>query len=184
MLHPERGRSANRNTTKLAVAAAAMTLLSGCAMAMPLRPLATSSQDSRDRDFYCRADPKCSHRGAARRIAYQRSQPVDGGQIHDPPDFNLKAANRRARCASPIRVGPSSANLSDVLRTQVSTSTGNLHGRPHERILWMLGRLRPQALRKRNEVPIERALLRRALGAMVSGDINVPSGPMGEGGRL
>ena len=97
MLHPERGRSANRNTTKLAVAAAAMTLLSGCAMAMPLRPLATSSQDSRDRD------PKCSHRGAERRIAYQRSQPVDSGQIHDPPDFNLKAANRRARCASPMR---------------------------------------------------------------------------------
>ena len=62
MLHPEPGRSANRNTTKLAVAAAAMTLLSGCAMAMPLRPLATSSQDSRDRDFYCRADPKCSHK--------------------------------------------------------------------------------------------------------------------------
>jgi hypothetical protein len=29
-----------------------MILLSGCAMAMPLRPLATSSQDSRDRDFY------------------------------------------------------------------------------------------------------------------------------------
>jgi hypothetical protein len=43
-------------------AAAAMILLSGCAMAMPLRPLATSSQDSRDRDFYCRADPKCSHK--------------------------------------------------------------------------------------------------------------------------
>jgi hypothetical protein len=62
MLHPEHGRSANRNTTKLAAAAAAMILLSGCAMAMPLRPLATSSQDSRDRDFYCRADPKCSHK--------------------------------------------------------------------------------------------------------------------------
>ena len=60
MLHPEPGRSANRNTAKLAAAAAAMTLLFGCAMAMPLRPLATSSQDSRDRDFYCRADPKCS----------------------------------------------------------------------------------------------------------------------------
>ena len=49
MLHPEPRRSANQNTTKLAAAAAAMTLLSGCAMAMPLRPLATSSQDSRDR---------------------------------------------------------------------------------------------------------------------------------------
>jgi hypothetical protein len=39
---------ANRNTTKLATA---MTLLSACAMAVPLRPLATSSQDSRDREF-------------------------------------------------------------------------------------------------------------------------------------
>ena len=94
MLHPEPGRSANQNTTKLAAAAAAMTLLSGCAMAMPLRPLATSSQDSRDRDFYCRADPKCSHRGAERLIAYQRSQPVDGGQIHDPPDFILKGGEQ------------------------------------------------------------------------------------------
>src|SRR3984893_19115618 len=91
MLHPEPGRSANRNTAKLAAAAAAMTLLFGCAMAMPLRPLATSSQDSRDRDFYCRADHKCSHSSAERRIAYQRSQPVDGGQIHDPPDFILNA---------------------------------------------------------------------------------------------
>ena len=89
MLHPETGRCRNRNTTKLAVAAAVMTLLSGGAMAVPMRPLATSSQDSRDRDFYCRADPKCSHRSAEPRIAYRPSHSVEGGQIHDPPDFIL-----------------------------------------------------------------------------------------------
>ena len=85
---------ANRNTTKLATAAAAMTLLSACAMAVHLRPLATSSQDSRDREFYCRADPKCSHRSAERRIAYRRSQPIDGGQVHDPPDFILNGGEQ------------------------------------------------------------------------------------------
>jgi hypothetical protein len=51
MLHSVPGTSANRNITKLAAAAAAMTVLAGCAMAVPLRPSATSSQDSRDRDF-------------------------------------------------------------------------------------------------------------------------------------
>jgi hypothetical protein len=71
-----------------------MTVLAGCAMAVPLRPSAASSQDSRDRDFYCRADPKCSHRSAERRIASRRSQPVDGGQIHDPPDFILKGGEQ------------------------------------------------------------------------------------------
>jgi hypothetical protein len=85
---------ANRNTTKLAAAAAAMTMLSGCAMAVPLRPLATSSQDSRDREFYCRADPKCSHKSAERRIAYRRSQPIDGGQIYDPPHFILNGGEQ------------------------------------------------------------------------------------------
>jgi hypothetical protein len=94
MLHSVPGTSANRNITKLAAAVAAMTVLAGCATAVPLRPSATSSQDSRDRDFYCRADPKCSHRSAERRIAYRRSQPVDGGQIHDPPDFILNGGEQ------------------------------------------------------------------------------------------
>jgi hypothetical protein len=46
MLH---SRSANWNTLKLAAAAAAVTVLGGCAVAVPLRPLTTASQDSRDR---------------------------------------------------------------------------------------------------------------------------------------
>jgi hypothetical protein len=94
VLHSVPGTSANRNIRKLATAAAAMTVLAGCAMAVPLRPLAVSSQDSRDVDFYCRADPKCSHRSAERRMAYRRSQPVDGGQIHDPPDFILNGGEQ------------------------------------------------------------------------------------------
>jgi hypothetical protein len=92
MLHSVPGTSANRNITKLAAAAAAMTVLAGCAMAVPLHPSATSSQDSRD--FYCRADPKCSHRSAERRIAYRRSHLVDGSQIHNPPDFILKGGEQ------------------------------------------------------------------------------------------
>jgi len=92
MLRSETGTSANRSTT-LAATAAAMTLLSGCAIAVPLRPLA-SSQDSRDRDFYCRVDPKCSHKSAEGRIAYRRPQPVDGRQIHDPPDFILNGGEQ------------------------------------------------------------------------------------------
>jgi hypothetical protein len=94
MLHSVPGTSANRNVTKLAAAAAAMSVLAGCAMAVPLRPLATSSHDNRDSDFYCRADPKCSHRSAERRIAYRPSQPVAGVQIHDPPDFILNASEQ------------------------------------------------------------------------------------------
>jgi hypothetical protein len=96
MLHPEPGRSANRNTTKLAAAAAAMTLLSGCAMAMPLRPLATSSQDSRDRDFYCRADPKCSHRGAER-LGFRRPDGRGSGQFAESALDTLYVARNRGR---------------------------------------------------------------------------------------
>jgi hypothetical protein len=94
MLHSVPGTSANRNITKLAAAAAAMTVLAGCAMAVPLHPSATSFQDRRDKDFYCRADPKCSHRSAERRIAYRPSQPVEDGQIHDPPDFILNGGEQ------------------------------------------------------------------------------------------
>jgi hypothetical protein len=96
MLHSVPGTSANRNITKLAAAVAAVTVLAGCAIAVLLRPLGTSSQDNRDREFYCRADPRCSDKSAGRRIAYQRSQPVDGGQIHDPPDFILNRGEQES----------------------------------------------------------------------------------------
>ncbi len=79
---------------KVAAAVGAMTVLAACAIAVPLRPLGTSSQDNRDREFYCRADPRCSHKSAGRRIAYQPLQPVNGGQIHDPPDFILNGGEQ------------------------------------------------------------------------------------------
>jgi hypothetical protein len=89
MLYSSCGTSAHRNSSKFAAMAAAMTLLSGCAIAVPVRPPGTSYQDSRDGDFYCRADPKCSHSSPERRIAYRRSQSGDGDQADDPPDFIL-----------------------------------------------------------------------------------------------
>src|SRR5947209_3557352 len=87
MLHSESGTSAHRNIMKFVAAAAAMAVLAGCAVAVPLRPLVTSSQNSRDRHFACRASSKCPNGTTDHRVAY-RSQPVGGGKIDDdPPDF-------------------------------------------------------------------------------------------------
>ena len=78
--------SANRSI-KLAVAAAAMALLAGCAVTMPLRPLATFSQSGRA-DFACRTGAKCSNGTTDHRVSYRRSQLVGGSKIDDdPPDF-------------------------------------------------------------------------------------------------
>jgi hypothetical protein len=88
MLHSESETSAYRNIMKFAAAAAAMAVLAGCAVAVPLRPLVASSQNSRDRDFACRASSKCPNGTTDHRVAYRRSQPVDGGKIDDdPPHF-------------------------------------------------------------------------------------------------
>jgi hypothetical protein len=87
MLH---SRSANWNTLKLAAAAAAVAVLAGCAVAVPLRPLTTASQDSRDRDFACTANSKCTKAIMSNRRTSRSSQPVAGGNIvDDPPDFIL-----------------------------------------------------------------------------------------------
>jgi hypothetical protein len=88
MLHSDSETAAHRNIMKFAVAAAAMAVLVGCAVSVPLRPLATSSQNSHERDFACRAGPKCLNGITDNRVAYRRSQPVGGGKIDDdPPDF-------------------------------------------------------------------------------------------------
>jgi hypothetical protein len=95
MLHSEREASVNRNTMKFAAAAAAMAVLAGCAVSVPLRPLATSFQNSRDGDFTCTADPKCPNGTTDHRVAYRRSQPVGGGKIDDdPPDFILNSGDQ------------------------------------------------------------------------------------------
>ena len=88
MLHSEPGASVNRNAMKFAAAAAAMVVLTGCAISMPLRPLATAPQDSRDNDFACRTHAICRDGSTGHRVAYRGSQPINGGKIDDdPPDF-------------------------------------------------------------------------------------------------
>jgi len=88
MRHSKSEASASRNTMKFAAALAAIALLAGCAVAVPMRPLAMSSQDSRDRDFACATDSKCPRN---HRVASRRSQPVSSSKLEDdPPDFISK----------------------------------------------------------------------------------------------
>ena len=85
MLNSEPKASGNRNIMKFAAATAAMALLAGCAVAVPLRPLTTFSQDSRD--VACTGNSKCRN---GNQVAYRRSQPVGVGKIDDdPPNFIL-----------------------------------------------------------------------------------------------
>jgi hypothetical protein len=98
MLHSEPGASVNRNAVKFAAAAAAMAVLAGCAISMPLRPLTTAPQDSRDNNFTCRDHTKCSDGSTGHRVAYRGSQPVNGGKIDDdPPDFILNTPDQPGR---------------------------------------------------------------------------------------
>jgi hypothetical protein len=69
---------------KFAAAAAAMIILAGCAVTMPLPPLATSSRDSQ---FDCRAGSKCSNETKNARVATRGSKPIDDRIDDDPPDF-------------------------------------------------------------------------------------------------
>jgi hypothetical protein len=92
MLHSQHEASANWNTLKLVAAAAGISVLAGCAVAVPLRPLATTSQDGRDRDFACTTNSKCPNSIASHQRTSRRSQPVGGGSIaDDPPDFILNS---------------------------------------------------------------------------------------------
>jgi|RhiMetStandDraft_8_1073273.scaffolds.fasta_scaffold193616_1 hypothetical protein len=92
MLHSRHEASANWNTLKLVAAAAGISVLAGCAVAVPLRPLATTSQDGRDRDFACTTNSKCPNSIASHQRTSRRSQPVGGGSIaDDPPDFILNS---------------------------------------------------------------------------------------------
>jgi hypothetical protein len=94
MLHSELEEYANWKTMKFAAAAAAMAVLAGCAVAVPLRPLATSSQNNRNDDFACTANPRCPNGSTDHRVAYRRSQPVSGKFDDDPPDFILNSGDQ------------------------------------------------------------------------------------------
>ena len=85
MLHSRHDASANWSTFKLAAAAAGISVLAGCAVAMPLRPLATASQDGR---HHCTPSSKCPNANTSHQRTSHRSRPVGGGHIaDDPPDF-------------------------------------------------------------------------------------------------
>ncbi len=90
MMHAESDTSAYRSI-KIAIAAAVMGLVTGCAVTIPLRPLTTSSQNSQTRsspDFSCKNVAKCSNKGTDHRVAYRHSQSNGGGTMaDDPPDF-------------------------------------------------------------------------------------------------
>ena len=93
MIHLRPEASAHWNTLKLAAGAALLTVLAGCAVAVPLRPLVTASQDRRDRDLGCAASSKCPNATTNHRRTSRPSQPVAGGNIaeNDPPDFILNS---------------------------------------------------------------------------------------------
>jgi hypothetical protein len=84
---------------KFATAAAAMALLSGCAVAVPLRPLATSSQYGRDGHLACSADRKCSNASTEHRLAYRSTHSLQDSKVtsqEDPPSFILNSADQDA----------------------------------------------------------------------------------------
>jgi hypothetical protein len=94
MLHSEPEAYANRKTIKFAGVAAAMALLAGCAVAVPLRPLATYSQSTGNGDFACTANPRCPNGSTDHRVDYRRSQPVSGKFDDGPPDFILNSGDQ------------------------------------------------------------------------------------------
>src|SRR5271165_4387142 len=95
MLNSEPEPIGSQNIRKFVAAAAAMAALAGCAIAVPLPPLATSFQESRDGHFACKAGSKCPNETTNHRVAYRRSQPVGCGKIDDdPPDFILNRGDQ------------------------------------------------------------------------------------------
>jgi hypothetical protein len=86
---PRPAATASSNMLTLAILAFAALVLAGCAVAVPLRPLTTASQESRDR-VVCTANSKCATAITAQRRP-RSSQSVSAGSsiTEDPPDFIL-----------------------------------------------------------------------------------------------
>src|SRR5436190_24342007 len=88
----------SRNITKFAAAAAAAAVLTGCAVSMPLRPLATSSQNSPEGQVGCKAGSKCPREAMNHRVRCRHSQTVRAAKIDDdPPDFILNGGDQVGR---------------------------------------------------------------------------------------
>ena len=121
MLHLRYEASAYWNTLKFAAAVVGMiSVLSGCAVAV-LRPLATASQDSRDRNFACTANSKCPNANTSHQRSSRRSQPVGSGHIaDDPPDFILKGEASMLQCAATPSSG---SDLFDKRRVMAEWAT-------------------------------------------------------------
>ena len=75
MLRSELEESANW-IMKFVGVSAAMSVLASCAVAVPLRPLATSLHGRGEGDLTCTADSRCSYGNGDRQAAYRRLQPV------------------------------------------------------------------------------------------------------------
>ena len=67
---------------RFAALAAVISTLAGCAIAVPLRPLPTSPDG-----LACTASSRCPNATTSRPVAHRPSQPVQGANDRDPPDF-------------------------------------------------------------------------------------------------
>ena len=95
MLRSELEESAIWIIMKFVGVSAAMSVLASCAVAVPLRPLATSLHGRGEGDLTCTADSRCPNGTRDRQAAYRRLQPVVGGKIDDdPPDFILNSGDK------------------------------------------------------------------------------------------
>ena len=77
---------------KFAAAAAAMTMLAGCAVTMPFPTIGTPTPDWH---VACNTGSKCSNEAKNPRVANRRSKPIDDVRIDDdPPDFIVNGGNQ------------------------------------------------------------------------------------------
>jgi len=83
---------------KFAAAAAAMTMLAGCAVTMPFPTIATPTPDWQSTDKQLINFMMLGLPGASRsdpRVANRRSKPIDDVRIDDdPPDFIVNGGNQ------------------------------------------------------------------------------------------
>ena len=88
MLNLKPETSANRKIVKIAVALIAGAMLAGCAIAVPLPPLATTFRSSHSGDVACKVGSNCPMGTSSPHRVDRRSQPTSPGKmVEDPPDF-------------------------------------------------------------------------------------------------
>jgi hypothetical protein len=90
--------AANWNAIKFVAIGVTVALLAGCAVAVPLRPLATSSQNSRDGHLSCSADRKCSNVSTDHLVTIRSKILRDTKVIsqNDPPHFIVDSGDHGA----------------------------------------------------------------------------------------